>query len=224
MWLNETASAYSQAPFVGRRYAVLINQAYLVTDFTTDSLGQPWRKLKLPQRSQTEIGVGWSPLEIHELAARNNLVKVYPQLPKDARSPLQVLHLPTVDVLILNTTRTSRGFPNLIWRQVRYRTRVPVEAWVPAKTGIFRVGLSQVHLIQAYEEMIAHNLPFNQRNRLLNGVIQADDSEQNVRWAMGEPLRIHTKRQGYLKKQTIWDYAGLSVFFQQNGKVASVRR
>ncbi len=219
MWLTKTTTAYTEGPTVGRSYRLLRNQSYPVINLTIDELGQAWRKLKLPQYSQTKSGIGWSPLEAHQLSEGYETVIIYTQLPEDVRSPLNSLHLLADDVFLLNAEQTVRGFPLIVWNKARYRTKVVAEAWVLAEHGIFRVGITEKHMLEAYEDMVSRQISLLKRTRLLNGVVLPGDSQQEVRWALGEPLLVRSKRQGYLRKQVIWEYQGFAVSFQSDGLI-----
>lgn len=204
--------AYPKGPRKGERILIRSRVAMPVLNQVFDEGDRLWYEVLLADRAERQEGTGWTPLTAQELLARGTeAVPVYSR-PLDANlRPFQAVAVPANDLELAHETLRSADFPQVTWQKVRYATRLPVTAWVRAGTGIYRVGRTPAFLTQSYAEMATRQVPKETLTRLLAGVVRPGDGVQEVRWALGDPLR--TTEEGP-EKRVVWEYVEAKIHFE----------
>ncbi len=205
--------AYRLGPHEGNRVLVKSRLAYPVIGQAFDDADRLWFRIVLPEALDKVEGMGWTPLAASELATRGDRpVEIYSRPLDEAERAFRVEEIPASDVEMLKETQPSTMFPQVQWRKVRYVSRRAAQPWVRASTGIYRPGKSTSFLTQNYADLVARNLPRELMTRLLSGVVRTGDTPQQVRWALGEPLRSSEERARGVQV-TVWEYPELKVRF-----------
>ena len=205
---------YTQGPQSGKRYLIRPRNAFRVIDLDSDNQERLWFLVIYPQQSRKVSGVGWTPKPPHELVfTKGEPVRIYSRIPSDGQSDFSALVVPPTGVELLNESQTAPIFQQVVWQKVRYRFEMPVRAWAREGAGIFRPGKTNVFMTRVYGEMVTRGVPKAEQVRLLSGVVRIGDGVQNVRWALGEPLRSQEETVGDAKR-TIWQYRELKVEFE----------
>lgn len=204
--------AYPKGPRKGERILIRSRVAMPVLNQAFDDGDRLWYEVLLADRAERQEGTGWTPLTAQELLARGTeTVPVYSR-PLDANlRPFQAVAVPANDLELAHEIQRSADFPQVEWQKVRYATRLPLTAWVRAGTGIYRVGRTPAFLTQSYAEMATRQVPKETLTRLLAGVVRPGDGTQEVRWALGDPLR--TAEEGP-DKRAVWEYVEARIHFE----------
>ncbi|HUJ76464.1 MAG TPA: hypothetical protein VL359_16500 [bacterium] len=217
--------AFAAAPGQGQRLLIRSRLAYPVVDERFDDRDRLWYQLQLVDRKMRREGSGWIALNPDELASHSgDAVQVFAQPVEPARRGFGVLLVPARDIQLLQESQDSASLPRITWHKVRFVTMVPAEPWLRASTGIYRPGKSTAFLSQSFADLVTHGVAKEDMNRLLAGVVRVGDSTQQVRWALGEPLRTWEETQGQAKgaKDTVWEYPEAQISFE-NATVKQVR-
>jgi hypothetical protein len=183
-------------------------------DQAVDDGDRLWYQVLGAERTEKVEGAGWTPLTAQELQARGaEGVPVYSRPLNSSFRAFQSLTVPAADLEPSRETQRNDDLPQIEWQKVRYSTRLPQKLWVRAAAGIYRVGKSPAFLTQAYADMATRSVAKELLARLLSGVVRPGDSPQEVRWALGEPLRTGEEAAGAVKL-TLWDYPEAQVRFE----------
>jgi hypothetical protein len=206
--------AYPQGPRKGNRLLIKSRVALPVLDQAFDEGDRLWYQVLLADRSERAEGVGWTPLSSEEILSRgSDTVQVYSR-PLDAGfRAFQSLAVPATDLELAHETQRSEEFPQVEWQKVRYAARQAVTMWVRGTAGVYRVGRSPAFLSQSYAEMATRTVSKAALMRLLSGVVRIGDTPQEVRWALGDPLRTGEEASG-TGKVTVWEFPEAVVRFE----------
>ncbi|HEX7926560.1 MAG TPA: hypothetical protein VF678_03150 [bacterium] len=212
--------AYPKGPRKGDRILIRSRIAGPVVNQAFDDGDLLWYEVLMADRTDRIDGIGWTPLTAQELLGRGSEgIPVYSR-PLDANfRSFQTVVVPANDVDLAHETQRSEDFPQVEWQKVRYSSRLPQTVWVRASAGIYRVGRSQAFLTQSYAEMATRSVQKETASRLLSGIVKPGDSAQEVRWALGDPLKTGDETTG--NKQTVWEYTEAKIRFE-NAVVKSV--
>jgi hypothetical protein len=207
------AYTYTSGPKQGRRILARPRQAFSVLNLTTDADERLWLYVVHPNSTAKQTGSGWTPLTPSELLNMGeNKVDIFADASEDGSVAKIIARVPGSDVELLNVTRTSKRFSQVVWQKVRFASTVPVRAWVQGVAGIFRPGKSSEFLNRVYVEMVSRNLKKNKLERLLSGVVRVGDSKWDVERALGAPLRMQ-KDQASGNGQVTWQFPAMTVRF-----------
>jgi hypothetical protein len=206
--------AYPQGPRKGNRLLIKSRVAVPVLNQAFDEGDHLWYEVLLAERAERTEGVGWTPLSAPEIVGRGTeSVRVYSR-PLDASlRAFQALAVPATDLELAHETQRSEEFPQVEWQKVRYAAQLPLTMWVRGAAGIYRAGRSQAFLSQSYAEMATRAVPKEALTRLLSGVVRTGDTPQEVRWALGDPLRTGEEASG-AGKVTVWEFSEAVVRFE----------
>ncbi len=212
---------YTEGPRDGRRYLVRPRLAFNVVDVTLDEKGVPWYKIIYPPQTVTLEGPGWTAQPPHALlGAEQGRVLVFSRIPADEASSFEVYRVPVSGIEVLNESQPAEQFAPVNWQKVRYALERPLQAWARGTAGIYRAGKTDTFFNRVYGEMVTRNVDKDERFRLLSGVVRIGDSLQQVRWALGDPLRSQEETIATATR-IIWQYAALSVVME-NGVVKQI--
>jgi hypothetical protein len=213
--------AYANGPRDGERYLVRARQTLTVTSFVTDGDGVVWYRAIDPERTVRLKGTGWVALDPHELTQRGSQrILVFPEIVQSVNDGQPALEMPASDVVLANVAQPSQAFPEITWQKVTYETTVPATLYVRATTGIYRPFRSEKFLSDSHAEMVTQGIDNDRMRRLLSGVVRVGDSNQDVRWALGDPLQQEESTAEGLKI-LVWHYPGIQVRFE-NGVVKKI--
>lgn len=208
------AYIYTAGPREGKRFLVRPRQAFSVLNLQTDADDRLWLNIVHPRRRAKASGAGWTPLTPAELLnSRGKEVEIFAEASDGGGTATVIAKVPASDVELLNVTKPSTRFPQVIWHKVRYATNAPLHAWVQGVTGIFRPGKSAEFMRRVYVEMVSRNLKKDKLKRLLSGVVRVGDSPWDVERALGAPLRTQ-KDQAAGGGKVTWQYHSLTVRFE----------
>jgi len=204
---------YVEGPEQGKRFLVRARQAVTVLDVTTDFQNRRWLKISFPKISTRLSGEGWTPLAPHEILNNaTQMVEVYEKHMEERDNTLAFVQVRASDLKLLNITHPSTKYPNIVWQKVSYAAKAPVNLWVRDGAGIYRSGKTVAYLSRVYADMVSRNIQKDKQTRLLSGVVRVGDSQAEVEWALGKPLRVREESTGSAKK-IIWQYAATTVRF-----------
>jgi len=205
---------YTKAPHDGKRILVRPRQAFTVLDVTTDAQDTLWFEVGYATETAKINGIGWTAAAPHELlAAPQEPVLVFSSVPGGDDSGLSVIKVPGNGLELLNETQSGRPFAQVDWQKVRYQFDQPLRAWARGSAGIYRPGKSAAFLSRLYGELVTRNVDKDLQTRLLSGIIRIGDTERDVRWALGDPLRSQQETIGEARR-TIWQFPELTVTFE----------
>jgi len=205
---------YAKAPHEGKRILVRPRQAFTVLDVTTDSQDLLWFQVVYAAETNKVAGTGWTAAAPHELlAAPQDSVLVFTSVPGGDDSGLSVFRVPASGLELLNETQSGRPFAQVDWQKVRYQFDQPLRAWARGSAGIYRPGKSAQFLSRVHGELVTRNVDKDLQTRLLSGVIRIGDTQRDVRWALGDPLRSQQETIGGARR-TIWQFPELTVTFE----------
>ncbi len=205
---------YAKAPHDGKRILVRPRQAFTVLDVTTDSQDLLWFQVSYPAEINKVTGIGWTAAAPHELLATpQEPVLVFTSVPGTDEAGLSVFKVPASGLELLNETQSGRPYAQVDWQKVRYQFDQPLRAWARGSAGIYRPGKSAQFLSRVYAELVTRNVDKDLQNRLLSGIIRIGDTQRDVRWALGDPLRTQQETIG-AARHTIWQFPELTVTFE----------
>jgi hypothetical protein len=207
---------YTAGPRVGDRYLVRTRHTLAVNGFTTDSEGVVWYKAIDNDRPTRIKGTGWVAQDPHELAERGSQpVLVFNDPITRVNSVPPSIEVPATDLQLANVNQPSSLYPEIVWQKVNYETSQPGVLYVRGTTGIFRPFMPEKFITDVHAEMVTQGVDSDRQRRLLSGVVRVGDAQQEVRWALGEPLQQEESIAEELQIQ-IWHYPGLQVRFENN--------
>lgn len=207
---------YFDGPQQGKRILVKPRQVLAVEDFTLAPDDRLWYLAVLPGHLTRQEGEGWVPLAPHELLEKGSApVEVFLKLPREADEPVATRQVPAADIKLLSVSRPGKLFPQVEWNKVRFSTQAPARAWVRDAVGIFRPGVTETFLSRVYADMVARNVEAERLQRLMLGVVHRGDAPRDVRWALGEPLRVQEDRTGQTTRVT-WQFPAVVVQFEND--------
>lgn len=208
------AYIYPDGPGTGKRILVRPREAFTVVNLTTDVEERPWLRIIYPKVGKNISGEGWSPLAPHEImSSGTGEVQIFPHTLENPAMPVAAVKVPATSLELLNVTQASTRFPEVLWQKVRYQAKIPIRPWIRASTGIYRPGKNENFINRVYTEMVSRNVKKEKQLRLLSGVVRVGDSTQEVKWAMGAPVRIEEEAIADVKSST-WHYPSLTVHFE----------
>lgn len=185
----KSAYFYQKHTKKGKRLLTRMRKAYdvLELDNTSPSL---MFKVSVPDKKKQVNGSGYmveTDLELQELGLK--MVKVYPELPTEKADLTKYKPVPSNQISFTGRKETSADFPNLVWRAVNYKTDVPEELWIAAWAGIYRPDKSAEWLNRIYQKAKVLHLKPALMDKILNGLVEIGFSKEQVRLALGDPLK-----------------------------------
>ncbi|MBI4083353.1 MAG: hypothetical protein HY423_12160 [Candidatus Lambdaproteobacteria bacterium] len=212
---------YTPEPLKGARLLLRAREILPVQGIRIEPGERVWYLVAYPHRTRRSEGQGWTPFTPHELKTKGSEpVEVFSAIVDRFDMTFTTEAVPARDLRLLAVSQVSDLFPAIEWQKVTYVTPAPLAGWVRASSGIFRPGFAAGPLEGVYAEMVARNVAVEKLARLLSGVVRVGDSTQDVRWALGAPLRVQDEgERGH--ERTTWHYPGLVVHIE-NGAVKQI--
>ena len=208
------AYVYDDGPERGKRILVRAREAYEATDVAKDGRDRVWFQILLPARQKTVAGEGWTPFSPAEIQnAGTEAIPVYATTFDRRKDDTSRILVPPENLKFLNETKNSKPFPEIIWQKVKYSTKKATAAWIRGSSVFYRAGKELNFIQRSYEEMVSRNIKKETLLRLISGVVRVGDSEQNVNWALGKPLRVQEQTAGETARM-IWHFTTMEVQFR----------
>ena len=210
---------YKKGNLSSRKILTRKRQAYDVENIKKIKAGKFMFEIIVPEKKTLVNGSGFiveSDEELQKLG--NGKVRVYAEIPNEAVNIRQTLMLPLSRMLITGRKERVDAFPNLYWREVNYKVEIPGRYWIEDWSGIYRPDKNAEWLNQSYRGVTKLNLDRTLRLKILQGLIEAGFSMEQVRLSIGIPVKKINSDSG---PQTEWIYGNRKVIFQ-NGKVLRI--
>lgn len=207
---------YTKAPGAGPRYLVRPRQALTVLDLRSTEAGVLWYQIEYTAKDKKLEGEGWIMETPHEILAKPGmLVTVFLTIPDTRPSLVSTVSIPVHALKLLDIVEPSTHYAEISWQKVRYKTNTPLTPWIRAATGIYRPGIEEEFITRVYATMVARQVPVKKLKRLISGVIQVGDSQQDVTWSLGEPLNSREETTGDTR-HVFWQYGSIVVQFENS--------
>jgi len=169
----------------------------------------------LEESKKISTGTGFVVETDQELQAKKeDLVKVYLQLPQKNTDLKDFQLVPTHLLLATGAQEQSQAFPELEFRAVSYQGAVPKLSWVYSWAGIYRPDKSASFLNLVWSRLEQGEYTRSKVKRIMMGLVEIGYSKSDVKLALGAPLKEEALPGGELQ----WVYPQKKVVFNK-GKV-----
>lgn len=186
----KSAYLYQNANQEGQKILTRDRRAYDVLDIYNQKGASLMFLIEFSGRTEPVNGSGFiveTEAELKEIGVRQ--IKVYSEIPRKTSDLTDYRLVSSNQLSFTGRQEHSPDFPNLFWRTVNYKIEIPLQLWVPDWAGIYRPTKDADWLNQAYESAIAANLDKTMMDKLLMGQVEAGYSKEQVKMALGEPLK-----------------------------------
>ena len=137
-------------------------------------------------------------------------VKVYPNVPSSRTNLTDYQAVPSNRLSFTGRQETSPDFPHLVWKAVNYKIQVPARLWVPEWAGIYRPDKEADWMNETYQAANRMDVTPELLNKILNGQVEAGFTKEQVRLALGSPLKEESAEND---TRLEWIYYGRKVIF-----------
>ena len=205
---------HSSADRVGKKRITKRKAAYDVEDIYLDAAdGSIMFKLNIPFLTQEIKSSGFILKDDSELQnPETKKVRVYSKLPT-LETDLGDYHLaPPQKLLFTGKKEISPDFPNIVWREVNYKIRVPKKMWAAEWAGVYRPDKKADWLNKTYHRALSLGLRGGKLQKVLQGLVEVGFSKNLVLLSLDKPQKILPK-QGNLEE---WIYPDRKIVLKNN--------
>ncbi|OGH03793.1 MAG: hypothetical protein A2557_13665 [Candidatus Lambdaproteobacteria bacterium RIFOXYD2_FULL_56_26] len=148
---------------------------------------------------------------------KEGLIKVYKEVPNKKTDLTQFTWVPLEALLVTGRLEQSPDFPNLVFRAANYKGQLPLQLWVEDWAGIYRPDKDANYLTLTWAMLEQMQISRGKKQRILMGLVETGFSKDEVKLALGAPLKEEPLPSGELQ----WLYPDKKVIFL-NGQVVRV--
>ena len=215
----KTANLYEFPDLTGKHLKTKLKLAYEINNIQLDAQQNPVFQIIYYGRKSELIGSGYILETDEELKiADADQVRVYGSLPQPGKEFTKYTLIATTDLQFTGRKEVTPKFPNIEWRSVDFKTKIPRLFWVKLVEGIYRQDKTALWLNQIYPKVSRLRLKASSKLKILKGLIEVGFSDVQVRLALGEPTQIKISDS---EEEVDWMYVGKRIVFE-NKKVKQI--
>lgn len=197
----------------GKRILTRKREAYDVIAVNNNG-GSQMFKVRVPEKANIVNEGGYVAETDPEIRALGpEKIKVFSEIPTIKSDLTRYKLVPSNYLSITGRKEHSKDFPYLTWRAVNYKTNAPSEYWIAAWAGIYRPDKDADWLNRIYQKTIAQNLSQSLISKIMQGLVEAGYTKEEVRLALGEPVKEQIAQEN---NQLEWIYTDRKVIFKNN--------
>jgi len=214
--VTKSVYLHKEANKTSKRILTRRKQAYPVVALQKGGKDQLWLQIEVPSGNNRIQGVGYIVQSDSDLEAKGEgPVKVFRQVPTAKEGLTDYIWVAPIDLLVTGQEQKSSHFPSLPFRAVKYKSNQPRKYWVADWAGVYRPDKDAEWLNRVSQKLSRRKLKKEVAIKILNGLVDPGFGMEEVRMALGEPLKTMALPE---KKQTEWTYPDRKIIFE-DGRV-----
>ncbi|MBT4285872.1 MAG: hypothetical protein HOD92_00930 [Deltaproteobacteria bacterium] len=189
-------------------------KAYDVVQVKFDSKKNLLFQITVPEKTNLVNGSGYITETETELEkSEQQYIKVYSRLPKLQTGQNEFVMVPKDQLLFTGRQEKSESYPFLDWREVNYKTDLPMSLWVADWAGVYRPDKDAEWLNSINQKFTIERFSKKMKEKILFGIIEVGFSSKHVSLALGRPEKIIETEE----KDTVeWIYPNRKIILNKN--------